>query len=452
VNGRVNKFGAQVSGGSERNQYFVSGDYNHELGPYKMPQTEISRLEKERGAAVPYNEIFPNADARANLRANLSTQLGSKADFNIASGYLARANRQPQNEDNSVGLMVDALGGLARTDLKDSRGLPLNGYRSYPMGDVLSTERNENINRFTQAVNARYYPFAWLNTRANLGFDYTLLNVKNLTRFDQGPFGETSRQGSISDSRTENSQYTLDVGATGSFNPRSSVSSKSSVGLQYYRTYNDQSGSSGLNYTPGATQVSSGATQSATSGTDLTITLGTYGEQVFSFRDRLFLTGRVRYDGNSSFGKSFKGVFYPGVGLSWLVSDENFFPHASWFELVPRSLHVRSVRRAAEHHGGGAFLLPRPRRRSRARINRVSSSAPSVTRSSSPSTRASSRPASTRPCSAAGRLSSSRTTTRRRRTRSSLVRSPSRSPVSRRSSTTSVRSGTREWKSRSTTA
>jgi outer membrane receptor protein involved in Fe transport len=330
VNGRVNKFGAQVSGGSDRNQYFVSGDYNHELGPYKMPQAEISRLEKERGASLPYNAIFPNADARANLRANLSTQLGSKADVNIATGYLARANRQPQNEDNSVGLMVDALGGLARTDLKDSRGIPLNGYRSYPMGDVLATERNENINRFTQALNARYYPTSWLNTRANLGFDYTLLNLKNLTRFDQGPFGETSYQGSISDSRTENSQYTLDVGATGSFTPRSSISSKSSVGLQYYRTYNDQSGSSGQNYTPGATQVSSGAIQSATSGTDLTITMGTYGEQVFALNDRVFLTGRVRYDGNSSFGKSFKGVFYPGVGLSWLMSDESFFPHPSW--------------------------------------------------------------------------------------------------------------------------
>jgi hypothetical protein len=44
----------------------------------------------------------------------------------------------------------------------------------------------------------------------------------------------------------------------------------------------------------------------------------------------MFLTGRVRYDGNSSFGKSFKGVLYPGVGLSWLLSDESFFPHASW--------------------------------------------------------------------------------------------------------------------------
>ncbi|MEP6492119.1 MAG: SusC/RagA family TonB-linked outer membrane protein [bacterium] len=332
--GGVNKLGAQVTGGSERNQYFVSGEYQREMGTYKMPQTEISRLEKERGSAVPFNQIYPNADGRAQMRANLSTQFGSKADLNISTGYLARANRQPQNEDNSVGLMVDALGGLARTDLYQKRSstdsVALNGYRSYPMGDVFAQERDEYLNRFTQSVNARYYPFSWLNTRANLGFDYFLLQTKNLIRFDQGPFGETTRQGSISDTRTENSQYTLDLGATGTFTPRSAITSKTSVGLQYFRTYNDQSGSSGLNFTPGATQVSSGATQSATSGTDLTITLGSYAEQVVSLADRLFLTGRVRYDGNSSFGKSFKGVLYPGIGASWLASDESFFPKGSW--------------------------------------------------------------------------------------------------------------------------
>lgn len=330
VKGGIGKFGLQVSGGSDRNQYFVSGEYNKEMGPYKMPQAEITRLEKERGAPVPYTQIYPNADARTNLRTNLSTQLGSKADFNISMGYLARANRQPRNEDNSVGLMVDALGGLARTDLKDGRGIVLNGYRSYPMGDIFAQESASNVNRFTNAFNARYYPFSWLNTRANLGFDYVLNNAKSLIRFDQGPFGETSRQGSISDTRTENSQYTVDLGATGTFNPRTNFSSKTSVGMQYYRTYSDRSGSSGLNYTPGATQVSAGATQSASSSTDLTITLGSYAEQVFSYADRVFLTGGLRYDGNSSFGKSFKGVFYPKIGLSWLLSDESFFPELSW--------------------------------------------------------------------------------------------------------------------------
>src|SRR5215468_10054472 len=121
VNGSGQKLGAQVSGGTDRMQYFVSSEYNHELGPYKMPQAEISRLEKERSAPVPYNQIYPNADARTNLRANLSMQHGSKADFNVTTGYLARVNRNPQNEDNSVGLMVDALGGTAQTNLYQKR-------------------------------------------------------------------------------------------------------------------------------------------------------------------------------------------------------------------------------------------------------------------------------------------------------------------------------------------
>jgi len=347
VHGQVGKVGAQVSGGNERNQYFVSAEYNRELGPYKMPQAEINRLQAERGSNVPYNQIYPNADARTNLRANLSTQLGSKADINVSTGYLSRANRQPQNEDNSVGLMVDALGGTARTDQfqirvrgpGDTLKIPLNGYRSYPMGDIFAQERNEYTNRYTQSLSARYYPFTWLTTRANLGFDYTLLELKNQIRFDQGPFGETTRSGDITDRRTENSQYTADLGATGTFNPTAWLNSKTSIGTQYYRTYNDYTEGRGRNFTPGSVQVGAGSVQNSDEGTDLTITLGTYAEQIFAFKDRFFLTGGMRYDGNSSFGKAFKGVFYPKIGGSWLVSDESFFPRASWMN----SLRVRAT-------------------------------------------------------------------------------------------------------------
>ena len=167
-----------MSGGSERNQYFVSGEYNHELGPYKMPQAEISRLEKERGSAVPYNQIFPNADARANLRANLSTQLGSKADFNISSGYLARANRQPQNEDNSVGLMVDALGGLARTDLEGLARHPAERLSQLSDGRHLRPGAQREPQPLHAGPERALLPAPWLNTRANLGFDYTLLKTR----------------------------------------------------------------------------------------------------------------------------------------------------------------------------------------------------------------------------------------------------------------------------------
>src|SRR5581483_6885617 len=117
--------------------------------------------------------------------------------------------------------------GLARTDGKDSRGLPLNGYRSYPMGDIFAQVQNQDVNRFTNSVNFRYYPFGWLNARANLGADFTEINDKYLQEFDQGPFGETNRQGFIDNRRTENDQYTVDLGATANASPLSRLGTKS---------------------------------------------------------------------------------------------------------------------------------------------------------------------------------------------------------------------------------
>lgn len=330
TNGGVGKYGLQVSGGTDRNQYFVSGEYNKEMGPYKMPQAEVNRLQTERGTAVPYNQIFPSANVNVNLRSNLSTQLGSKADFNVSMGYVERSYRKPQNEDNSVGLMVDALGGLARTDLKDARGIVLNGYRSYPMGDIFAQETSSDVNRFTNSIGARFYPWSWLSGRANIGADFTNNHAKSLIRFDQGPFGETTRQGSITDGRTETDQYTVDLGGTATFTPRNNFTSKSSVGVQYYRSFSDLTQGTALNLTPGATQTTAGATRSSSEATAATITMGTYGEQVFSYMDRLFLTGGLRYDGNSAFGSSFKGVFYPKVGLSWLASEQGFFPQTDY--------------------------------------------------------------------------------------------------------------------------
>jgi TonB-linked SusC/RagA family outer membrane protein len=352
VNGSTNRIGAQVSGGTDRNQYFVSGEYNKVMGPYKMPQAEISRLEQERGSAIPYNQIYPNADARLNLRANLNSQLGSKADFSLSMGYLERADRQVPNEDNSTGLMVDAVAGSARTDKCDERddivrpgspegckGVWLRGYRSYPMGDILAQERMENVNRFTNSLGVRYYPLSWLSARANLGFDFIINNNKNLRRYHQGPYGGSGYLGGISDSRTEDDNYTADLGATATFNPWSQITSKTSVGMQYYRTLRDQTSATGNSLTPGATQVSAGALQSASESQSLTVTFGNYVEEVLSYADKIFLNGGLRYDGNSSFGHSFKGIAYPRVGVSYLISDESFFPQTDWVS----SLRLRTT-------------------------------------------------------------------------------------------------------------
>jgi TonB-linked SusC/RagA family outer membrane protein len=331
--GNRQQYGGQISGGAEKLQYFISGDMEHEQGPYKMPAIEINRLSTERGSTVGSDQIYPNALKRVNLRTNLSSQFTSKSDLNLSIGYADSYIRQPQNEDNSDGLMVDALGGPARTDLLDVRKVPLLGYRSFPMGDIFAQRNSQSVNRFINGLNARYYPTAWLNVRANVGYDYSSRNETFLQEYNQGPFNDSNRNattnGFVQNVRSENAVYTADGGLTATWAPLQRWNAKTSFGVQYFRNWASRTQGTGQNLPPGATTTSAGAIRASTQNTAETINLGGYGEEVLSYADRIFITGGLRYDGNSAFGSNFSGVFYPKIGASWLLSDESFFPKFS---------------------------------------------------------------------------------------------------------------------------
>ncbi len=142
------QYGIQASGGSDRVQFFASAEREAETGIYEMPSIEQQRLRTERGvSSLPIEQTRPNALERTNLRLNLTAQLASRATLQISSGFVQSSQRLPQNNDNANGLMVAAMGGLWRTDLRDSRGVDLRGFRVYPIGDVLSRTTSQDINR-----------------------------------------------------------------------------------------------------------------------------------------------------------------------------------------------------------------------------------------------------------------------------------------------------------------
>jgi TonB-linked SusC/RagA family outer membrane protein len=327
ANGNRSQYGLQVSGGADRLQFFISGDEEHTQGPYKMPAIEINRLSTERASTIGDDQIYPNAEKKVSLRTNLNSQLTSKLNLSLSMAFVDNDTRQPQNEDNSDGLMVAAIGGSARTDLKDPRGLPLLGYRSFPIGDIFAQVTTQNINRFINGVNAQYLPLPWLTARANVGYDYSARNATFVQQFGQGPFGEQARTGSVQSNRAETGIYTVDVGATATTAQHRGLAFKTSTGMQYFRNWFSSTAGTGLGMPPGATTTSAGATRTATQATTESINLGAFAEEVMSHADRVFLTGGLRYDGNSAFGTGFAGVYYPKLGASWLVSDERFFPH-----------------------------------------------------------------------------------------------------------------------------
>ena len=175
--------------------------------------------------------------------------------------------------------------------------------------------------------------------RGNFGLDHTARVDTDLCRFENCSDFSTSRLGFKVDNRAGFGAYTADLGVTAQHQFVPSLSSKTTVGAQFYRNIFDRNGANSEQLPPGATAVTAGAIPGADESTAETRTLGAYIEEALGFRDRLFVTGAVRSDRNSAFGADFKTVFYPKVSVSWVVSDESFIPKAWWLN----QLRVRSA-------------------------------------------------------------------------------------------------------------
>ncbi|MCU0648751.1 MAG: TonB-dependent receptor plug domain-containing protein, partial [Gemmatimonadaceae bacterium] len=324
--GNRQQYGLQASGGNDRVQFFVAGQWEDELGVYKMPNSEIQRLQAERGTStIPIEQERPNALNRINLRTNLTAALTPTLNMQVSSAYVTSSQRLPQNEDNANGLMVNAIGGLARTDTRDSRGIALNGWRAFPMGDVFSRTTTQDLDRFVNSLATRWNPKSWLATRATFGIDFAARVDNGINLFDQGINNLPGRLGQITNNRTELTQYTVDLGATAT-KTFFGIGSKTSVGAQYFRNLFSQTGGTGEQLPPGATTITAAAIRNGQQNQDETITLGYYVEQQFSWADQVFLTGGMRLDDNSAFGAEFDAVLYPKVGVSWLASSAKFMP------------------------------------------------------------------------------------------------------------------------------
>ncbi|MGQ0642073.1 MAG: TonB-dependent receptor plug domain-containing protein, partial [Gemmatimonadaceae bacterium] len=99
--GKRQQYGAQVSGGNESVRYFISGDWENELGLLRMPNAERDSLLRERSVDhLPRRQEIPNQLTKTNLRSNLGITLSHMAELNLSSGYGHAYNLLPQTGDN----------------------------------------------------------------------------------------------------------------------------------------------------------------------------------------------------------------------------------------------------------------------------------------------------------------------------------------------------------------
>jgi outer membrane receptor protein involved in Fe transport len=129
---------------------------------------------------------------------------------------------------------------------------------------------------------------------------------------------------------------------------------KTTLGSDYTNVENDGTSASGTQLPPGAQSVGQAAVQGASNTLwTATKTWGYYAEEQAALHDRLFLTAAIRADQNSAFGTNFQKVVYPKFSVSWLVSDESFFPKFRWLD----QLRLRSAYGASGVQPGATSAL-----------------------------------------------------------------------------------------------
>lgn len=76
------------------------------------------------------------------------------------------------------------------------------------------------------------------------------------------------------------------------------------------------------------------ATTTGTSDNNAWSLVSWYGRLNYNYADKYYLSGTIRRDGSSRFGKNKKFGYFPSVSAGWIVSSEPFFPQSGFVSFL----------------------------------------------------------------------------------------------------------------------
>jgi len=300
------QYGANVKGGSSSVRYYLSANYDSQIGAMHVSPALAQYLKNTLGTrGLPDAVRNPNVMHDVSGHANVSTDIGTRGSVSLTTGY-TQTDHLRADIYGAVGQVQTFTPGRDTTDVN----------QWFRAENVLTTTE-ETSSRLTGALNATYRPWTWLTGTAVLGLDlapsilHSALPAKEINPYDEG-MARDSRRSSVA--------RTMNLGATAVTNP-GLLSFRTSAGLQYTYSHQDGLDASAYGLAPGSDLVSTAAHQSVSQQWMETASLGTYGEEVVGLRDQLFVTGSLRVDGSTSFGDAYHPVPYPKIGLSWIASN-----------------------------------------------------------------------------------------------------------------------------------
>jgi TonB-linked SusC/RagA family outer membrane protein len=295
VNGYDEGTGLSLEGGSPLVTYHTGANWDRQQGVYQN-----------------------NSDRWTHVNGGFNIHPYDILDLGLTALYTQRRIALPLGDDAIGGPLTGVLFGGAAP-----------GAFFFGLGPNVSEHitNNENIDRFTLAGTGVLRILPWLTVRGTTGMDYlSQFDYEFISRFLSALIAPTGSAAAFNDDIWE---YT---GAA-------SISAKYAIPivprLQGTTTFGGEwidytlhgAGGTGTGVLPGTMSLAGASTNiTATEENQDIVNIGGYLREEFAWRNVLFANASGRFDGNSAFGHNQSTAFYPAGAISYVVSDEAFWP------------------------------------------------------------------------------------------------------------------------------
>jgi len=368
-NGHSQGYNLDVRGGTQSISYFLSTNYDKEEG-----------------------FVWFNADETFRLRGNVGVVFSENFSLDVSTGFVDGYTRFESATPGDGGIWQDLLWsngyyldritpfGTAGSDVR------LGGFQEHLPTDVEENEATRDYTRFTGAATLNFRSgdlnlggmTASLTQRAVVGIDkgWDVNRImhpledgvvpENLTQYTSswGSVYSETVGGEMEYERPVQTNLSFDYALTMNLDVNDALGFGTSVGAQYYIDQRDAFSAHGTGF---ASPLSTTVNQLAPAQTAVAYSfvenksLGFYIQEEVRINDRIFLTGAMRFDDNSTFGVDAKAQKYPKVAGTWVVSEEGFWSFDAISSLRLRGAWGKAGRQPGSTAGQNIYVaMPGP--------------------------------------------------------------------------------------------
>lgn len=334
ADGNDMQISANVSGGAQAVQYFLSATHLNQLGAFRVAPVNVRLYEEFHGEGTMGKKIKrPNAQTNNSITGSVSANMGQSVTALVRTTLTSRYQRRGNQGLSTI---------YAAASLRE----PDDSLSPAPGTWYIANQRSDRALRSTNGLNATWKPLSWVNTVFSYGFDFVLNEDRDfLPRNSCQPFCfNRDSLGILYYGRKQTEVHSGSMGVTVSRTFAQQFGYQLAAGGQYSkRAWSDINGF-GDDISAGRSTVSNAAVKRSDEAFDETATAGWYLSPRMSWREILYVGAAIRQDAGSTLGADVKPL-YPKWDVSYLISDESFF------EPIANVVNTMRFRAAFGHAG-----------------------------------------------------------------------------------------------------